>query len=510
MAIPKMKIQMGRIRGLNQSLDDNLLNMSYSADCQNMDVSEGILSTRKGSSPLMGTDIDPEFVDIGKIKTILKFSRTSQDVYIVGTISGITERWYSRNSTGWDLITTDGTTPATAIKPGDVRSIMCEISGEAVLIMVSPGAAPQKINILEDNTMRMTALGGTPQIASDITFHRDRVWIVESNAASIPTNTVHYSNAFDPEDWTTAGDTGEVKVMSGDNDYIIGIANLLDDVVIFKRNTMWKVIGDVPSEYQLQQIYAVQGTPHKESICTDGNYCFFAGTDGIYQYDGTTATPILTDEIKDIYAGIKNVKCLLNNSKLYIWDKYVSTSAGKHIIYDIAKKQIEVLYIPNVLDANLTGDIVVYSSDYIIGYTALTCLFCKLDDTKTVLNAGLTDSSGGIPAINLEQTITAYWVTPETDFNMPNASKTLTDIYFIGWGTTSAGAAGGQVKITVYYNQNGTQKTKEKTVTLQTTRKVHDIQLNVSGRLFKFKIENVAGSAINLSDIEFINEVDED
>jgi hypothetical protein len=92
----------------------------------------------------------------------------------------------------------------------------------------------------------------------------------------------------------------------------------------------------------------------------------------------------------------------------------------------------------------------------------------------------------------------------------PNALKTLTDIYFTGWGTKSDTTAGAQVKITVYYNKKGTVKTKEKIVTLQTTRKLHNIRMYVTGRIFKFKFENVDGSAINLSGIEFVFELDED
>lgn len=106
--------------------------------------------------------------------------------------------------------------------------------------------------------------------------------------------------------------------------------------------------------------------------------------------------------------------------------------------------------------------------------------------------------------------IDAYWWTPETDFGVPNANKTLTDIYFYGWGTKADGTAGGQVKITAYYNRTGVLRTKEKVVTLATSRKPHHLGMNATGRIFKFKIENISGSAINISGLSFVFEVDKD
>jgi hypothetical protein len=97
--------------------------------------------------------------------------------------------------------------------------------------------------------------------------------------------------------------------------------------------------------------------------------------------------------------------------------------------------------------------------------------------------------------------IDMYWETPESDMGYPKI-KFLTDMYFIGWGTKSDGTAGGQVKVFIYYNKNGTVKTKVKIITLPTTRKEYHIRPMVMGRIFKFRFENVEGSAIHIIPID--------
>ena len=487
MAIPTMPIRPNEIKGLNQAYADQLMSLDYSPDCQNIDVSEGILSTRTGSNKLAVTALEGETI----ISVMVFRTEAGNGTVIIGTDDGESGyKWYFNDGGTWTEITTDpGGVSLTTLNPEYARSQMVKIADTEVMILVAVTGAPVKIWYdSDDSAFYYAALGGSPPSeARFITYHRERTWLAPDDT---DLNTVYYSNAFDPEDWTTAGETGTITIESFDGDNIAGIYNIFDDVIVFKQNTIWRIVGDTPDDYAVEQVYGVQGLTEIKGVCQDGGYCFFTGEDGIYQYDGTNAYPILTDEIKDIYKGMTQAICLLVNNKLYVLDRRtVPSYTGKSIIYDVRTKKIEVISMQEIYDAVSTEagyNIRIYYTDgeyvYYLFYTKLT--FADTD-------------------------IDAYWYTPETDFGLPNATKTLTNIYINGYGTTSAGAAGGQLKVTIYYNENGTIKTKEKTITLQTTTKVHNISLSVTGRSFKFKFENVDGSAFHIMPT-WIYEVDKD
>lgn len=491
MALKPLKIPFGEMKGLMQAVDDNLLSLSYSPDCQNFRVDNGILSTVKGSTKLNNTALTGR-----TIKRLFKFEGTTGHGLIIGTENATGNRkWYYMRSPDNELyeITTTGGA-SLEMSPFATRAEQFEFDGRQHMILVD-GLRAVKIwqSDAISGALTYAPLGGSPPSGAHITSHRNRIWMSSGN-------TLYYSNAFDPEDWSTAGETGEIILEVTDGDVITEIDNIFDDVVIFMRNSIWRISGDIPSEYAVEKIYAVQGSVQKDGICTDGNYSYFIGMDGIYRYDGTTGIPVAIDEIKNYISLIHpenvNKMLILLNSRLYLMDiKGGLTYYGKHLVYDSLSKKIEVISMQDVLAATYSQNRF-YGSEVGYLYYSDGSYIYYLDDTKLLFDT--------LP-------IAAYWNTPETDLGYPHAEKTITGLYFNGWGTDNAGNAGGQVKITAYYKgMNGVQKTKEKIVTLSTTRKQHDVRLGITGRLFKFKFENVNGSAINLSGITLTVELAED
>jgi hypothetical protein len=486
MGIPVLKIPMGTAKGLYQGQDDNLMSLAYSPDCQNIDVSEGILATVKGS-----TRYNPSYVPVADytIKRLLPFTAdvTGEVIFGMDRTSPTAYKWYAHD--GKEIITEAGAS-LTTINPNRAHSAMTKIGSTPYMILAGDA---HPVKIWWDAIYygyRYAELGGSPPHVNCITTHRERVWMAKAVTVSSNENILYYSNAFDPEDWSTAGETGEITIETLDGDFITNIANIFDDVVVFKNNSIWKIVGDTPSEYSVEKVYSMQGAIYPDSICTDGNLCFFVGIDGIYRYDGVNVTPVMTMDIKQIFDNVQGITCGIYRNKLYVFDrKTTSAYIGKHIEYDIITRTINVIKAhDSVYDACVPE---IMRKRW---YTDGTYLF-YLDDTKITFHT-----------VNID----AYWITPDTDFGYPNATKYLTNIYFNAWGTDNAGAAGGQIKITVYANKKGTVKTKEKTITLSTTRKPHDIRFMIPGRIFKFKIENVSGSAFSMTPPVFVFELAED
>jgi hypothetical protein len=455
-----------------------------------MTVEDGILTTVKGSTKLNSVALTGM-----TIRKIFKLElSTGGHTLIVGVTDSLNQsKWYYMKAADNELYeiktTPGGASLTTSAHTARAKQVIIDNKPHMILV---DGLQPVKI-WESSGVLYYDVLEGTPPSGSYITTHRERVWMAK-------TNTLYYSNAYDPEDWSTAGETGEIPIESFDGDVIIEIANIFDDVIVFKKNSIWRISGDIPSEYSVERIYAVQGTNQSDGVCTDGNYSFYAAMNGIYRFDGTTGTPLLTDEIKEYYSKINittayKVFLILADNTLYFINKNRLDTEyyGKHLIYDMLTKKITVISMQNVLSTcysenRLTG----------IGYLYYTdgSHIYYLDDTKLLYDT---------------IKIAAYWTTPESDLGHPNAEKTITDMYFNAWGTDSAGTGVGQVKITATYKgMNGVQKTKEKIVTLSSTRRQHDIRFGITGRLFKFKFENVNGSAINLSGITLVCELAED
>jgi hypothetical protein len=516
MGIKTLQYGIGQAKGLYQGVDDNLLNMAYSPDCQNIDVSEGIISTRNGSHIGVGTYnkfsvvLPQPDANTYNPKLIIfhKPSISGYPIAIYGTHQSGVYKWYAYTARldaegdavyGWNVITAEGGGAILTTTDPEKTTFMQYVISDVMYLIITDGGVLYKLwyDYVEDpdppfnrdEYIYAAALGGSPPQGYSVTLHRERAWTFAGNALS-------YSNAYDIEDWSTAGETGEINIVTFDSDSIIGIANWLDDVVVFKNNSMWKVQGDIPSEYSVEQIYSGKGAISQKSIVTDGMNCFFATGDGIYSYDGVGCKPILTKEIADTLGAMLSVKLLIAKNKLYIMDindNVLETYNGKCLVYDLLDKTISVIKTFDILDADIYDNKIIYTDgDYLYEFNNTYTL---AGETFTALKDADTN-------------IAAYWITPESDCKYPAAKKKLREITFAAWGTTSAGASGGQVKITVYYNLNGTQKTKEKTVTLATTRRPHRLLFNVTGRLFKYKIENVSGSAINVAGFTPLYEVD--
>lgn len=403
MGIPQITIKMGRARGLMQGIDENLMSLAYSPDCQNFDVSEGDLSTRKGITKFISIPvaIEDTTYGVGKTHKLMRLESVSSNITGLATngipIIGVyfpndgspAVQWYAYHkadaeaeSAIWNLITSNGVTAAmTDFDLGYTRYIEYKIENTPYLIAVG-GQYPVKIHMdygtdpdYEYHMLAEKLSDDAPQYAAFVTLHRERVWLGGhinglSGAYVDGVNDMHYSNAFEPTDWTTGGETGFQTVETFDGDYIRAAANIFDDVLMFKKNTAHKITGDLPSEYGVDVVYSVQGTIYPDSVCADGNRCFFAGDDGIYQYNGVTGEAILTNEIKDVFRSITNPKCVVLNNKLYIWDRQtvagIAAYTGKCIVFDTILKTLTIIYTNNMLDVMVSdGKVLFTDGNYI-------------------------------------------------------------------------------------------------------------------------------------------------
>ena len=104
--------------------------------------------------------------------------------------------------------------------------------------------------------------------------------------ASVFRSRVRWSDAGLPESWTSSyrADLG-----SNDDDIIMGISNLQNLAVVFKRRSVWVggYVGD-PDIYLFEKIVEGRGCYAPFSITAKDNMVYFVSNDGVYLFDGSS------------------------------------------------------------------------------------------------------------------------------------------------------------------------------------------------------------------------------
>ncbi len=181
-------------------------------------------------------------------------------------------------------------------------------------LYISTGVAPiQKLSV-SGTTWSVTALSPSNMAMTNppyITVHKDRLWITGSGINQV--GQIECSGYDDDANWSgTEGDIFNTNY--GDGDPITAIKTLKNDLIIYKKDSIWVLSGD--NLYNWTQEARQKGigciAPH--SIQEVDGVHIFLGEDNIYAFDGSNLIT-LGDNIKD----------LLKNIDIYNLDRITST-----------------------------------------------------------------------------------------------------------------------------------------------------------------------------------------
>ena len=109
-------------------------------------------------------------------------------------------------------------------------------------------------------------------------------------------NTLYYSQIGNPT-YFKSGDH-MVQAASADGDFITGLAEFNEALIVFKTRGIWAWFGySVTSDVQFVRLNVHTGTRHERTIANVGNYLFFLGEDGVYAMTGTASGNINTAKV---------------------------------------------------------------------------------------------------------------------------------------------------------------------------------------------------------------------
>lgn len=226
----------------------------------------------------------------------------STTVTITNDSAGIADPSVDFN-TGFTIATTAyGATMPTA----EIDTVRSTVFNERLILFFSGAGNYPVIYNPEDSTkyqLLVPNLGGTGGLQMpDASFgfvHLSRIWT--NDKANI--DYLHYCETFDETQWLGFGDSGAIPINPGDGDPE-GILNAYvykGFVVVAKKDSRHRVLGDSPENFQRETISNGMGNEGPFSIAVDEVDVFFASKRGFHsqqitdQYGDTNAAYLSAD-----------------------------------------------------------------------------------------------------------------------------------------------------------------------------------------------------------------------
>lgn len=337
--------------------------------------------------------------------------------------------------------------------------------------------------------------GGEEIIFSQITLLYERLWgAVHADAP----DRVYWSESFAPDDWEISYDLPETgggfaDVATFDGSRIRAIVAAFDDVLIFKDKSMHRLNGSYPGEFSLTQVYGAEGTLAARSIVHTADRLYFLGTDGLCVYNGMSVSSLshtgdgrLDGLWKRLNRAAIGAACAtIFGDTLYLALPLDGAAANSHVLqYRLSDGVCSLTALPGVRDWLIVREEV---------GERLVCLI-----GRQILEYGVGSALAGQP-------IRASWISPVISMGTLAAKRTIGRICFVAEGEAAGDAVG--LRLTLMSGE----KERSKDIPLKPGANLIRQRLRIRGRTFRFRIENLGGCRLTISDgLEIVLEEDAD
>lgn len=272
------------------------------------------------------------------------------------------------------------------------------------------------------------------------------------------------------EDWSRSSVSpdvsgGYVEVGNTGTDPIVGLCSLSNQLVIFKRDSIYRLLGDRPGNYRVYKVDAKVDETINTARVTYGDTPFWMTKTGMYYYDGNTAQRMYNARnIRKLleHASLTGCKATEHQDKLYFTCKMDGADAV--IVYDVQRRAYMLRDGFHVVDLHSKGGVL-----YLV------------NDGRYICRFGEGDSYDGEP-------IEAYWQTPLTDLENKLQIKGLRELMM----RTEAGENTDALVITA---RSGRNETNYRVMLPDNPYDVLEVPLLNEGRTLSFRFENEAGGS---------------
>jgi hypothetical protein len=158
------------------------------------------------------------------------------------------------------------------------KNTLYVVSGNTVIQKISYSAGWSRTNI--------TGNSNKPQY---ITCHKDRIWVA---GGDIPQGQLQCSSYDNDAEWGGTGTSATFNVGYQDGDPITALVSLGNDLIVYKNDSIYAMVGDNLKNWYLQKREDAYGCVCPKSAVDIGFGHVFLSADNIYYYDGTQCLPI--------------------------------------------------------------------------------------------------------------------------------------------------------------------------------------------------------------------------
>ena len=446
-----------RFLGIDQSAEDNFLRQGSARDARNMNTDDGNLSVAGGFSRVTRTALPTN----DEIYRATLFHHSDGNIYVCAVGNSI----YIGYGNSWLCMYTY----RSALTEHKFDFLETKIGSSDCLIIGNGETQLLKYDGHEFDTF------GSEETCSDrpvryLATYKNRLFA--AGDADYP-NRLYWSklpgDGRTIEDWSSGEASvnvngGHTEIGTFDSDPIVAIKALSSQLLIFKKNSLYRLYGDKPSDFTVERIDAITDCAPHSALVDYGDAAFYLTKSGLYVFDGVNAHLMKdSDKIKRLLAQAD----VSASTGARTRDKLVFTAKlGEDDIlieYDV-KRQTYM-----VRDGFECSDI--FAHDNAV-YAVSDRYICRFD--------GSADYAG--------EPIHAYWETPLTDLNEKTVIKQLCELYLRG-DTEKHG------DLLLTTRAGGTER---KYHVRLIDSEVTEVPLTDEGRAFSLRYENMSGGSFSL------------
>lgn len=452
-----------RFMGLDQSRDESLVSPSYSPDAINMDTSDGGLHVAAGFAKYIGKPIPGG----GFINRICFYKSASGSIPVAVTETGI----YAFNSANqtWNLkksfddervspcvcalMTRIGMTDTLLLADGLGRVL--KFDGSAFTEFGSAeGCSDINVNYLAMFRSRLFAAGDAE--------HPDRLYY-----SKLP------GGERSIEDWGPDADSpsvegGHIEIGAAGGDPITALSAMSNQLLIFKKSSVWRLIGDRPGNFTVELISRDSFPVFGLAAAVYRDVIYYVTKEGLCSFNGVDASPLPDARmIKGIMesADVSDTRLAVAGDRLFFTVKIGYET--RLIEYDpVLRRYMQY-------GGFFARDIVNEGGALIVA-----------DSRRYLEKWGEGGDFDGLP-------VYAYWTTPYTDLGEKSAIKALRALYLRG-----RSYGDGRVAVTATV---GTTEESTSILLPESVSETAEIKLRNEGRVFRLRLANDLGGRFSLT-----------
>lgn len=404
--------------GINNAVDEMILPQTTAKICYNFSGKSGALTQYGGVSKFSLEDIDgtlhqimlPESVKIIKMWYYKRNENGVIDDRII--VLGSDMQLYNislAECKGAQLIkgvVFNAVPTATNYKLGDADVLILSSSKDRMMVY--------------DGIETPYVVSSAPQLSS-MCIHYERLFATVENS-----NTLWFSDDLDPTNWNIALDAAGYIEMADEKGSLLKVLSFLEYVYVFRRHGIARVSAYTEqAQFAVSQLFYTSGQIYADTVTICGDRIMFLSDDGLYSFDGISATKVLTN-ISDMFGHIDNVNAC---GCYYLGTYYLALRANfdddQQILCETKEYSNNTLLSVNLFDASVT----------IIRGIDISCMLPLQSQKVSKFLLGTRSSySNYIGEFNnngvvYDKILPKKWLCPQTNFGVSDRTKRIKQIF---------------------------------------------------------------------------------